>query len=224
MDRLRILLVSEQQRLLDALVEGVRLRWPSAEMLNTTDSSVALRRTRHYVPHLLVIDLSTAGALRWSLVADIRKLSDAPVIVFASGGQPIEPRRAAALRAYVFSRSPFSARLLLGLIDEIVPLVTAPATHHRAPRTSSSVGTRHARPAPGSYQALWRHTRAPASVAALVTLLALAILLVAAAGPQLAAKPVDSLCAFAPDELSDEFELVGLCPLQDDDDGPASFL
>ena len=210
----RVLLVSEQQRLLDALIEGCRIQWPLAEVASATDFETVVNVASHPLPDLVVVDLSSVQPNRWCLIRALRSVLAAPIVVFASDGDILDKARGAEVSASVYSRRPFSARSLLKFSDQVYQHALATPVLNRHAALGPALGSA-VRQQTGSHTT---RRRMPASLAAaaLITL-TLLILLTFAQVPGLARVRTDVLCSMAPDDVQDDLEYIGWCPSDDVD-------
>jgi DNA-binding response OmpR family regulator len=109
----RIVLTTAEQRLMDALVAAFRPQWPDAEILMASDAESGLLLVRDRQPALVVLDADAGDRRDSDVLADIRRASDAPVILLTAGGRWSEESRASNIGRNVRLPKPFSVRALI---------------------------------------------------------------------------------------------------------------
>ena len=112
-------MISDEQRLLDALVAAFRIRWPEVELLGVWDATAAVQLAVERNPELVVLDADLSRHTGLDVLADIRHVSNAAIVLLTSGRLSDESRGLAG-DADLRLAKPFSTRALIGFARHVL--------------------------------------------------------------------------------------------------------
>jgi two-component system, OmpR family, response regulator VicR len=116
----KIVLIDDEQRLLDALVTTFRFRWPEADILTATDGETGLWLALEHSPDLVILDVGLPDRSGFDVLADIRRTSDVPVIVLTAAKDETDHVRGLELGADDYLNKPFGNMALLAHIKAVL--------------------------------------------------------------------------------------------------------
>jgi DNA-binding response OmpR family regulator len=123
----RIVVIDDDQRLLDALVTTFKFRWPDSEVLTATsgDSGLDLivgngAAAAHAPTDLVVLDLGLPDRTGFDVLIDIRRTSDVPVVLLTAAKEEVDHVRGLSLGADDYLTKPFSGMTLLAHINAVL--------------------------------------------------------------------------------------------------------
>jgi DNA-binding response OmpR family regulator len=109
----RVLLISDQQRLIDAFVTALRSRWPEAEIQTAWNAATGVQLVVGCTPELVVLDADLPDRHGADVLTDIRRSSDVPVVLLTDGGRWSDESRAQGIEANLRLPKPFSMEALM---------------------------------------------------------------------------------------------------------------
>jgi two-component system, NarL family, nitrate/nitrite response regulator NarL len=126
----RVLIVDDSAIIRDRLAVLVG-EWPGAQLMEASDADEALAVARRIRPDLVLLDLHMPGKSGLAVIADLKALSPAPVVVVLTN-QPTEShrRRCIANGADFFFDKAFD-------FSSVLQTVAGPTSHELASDTSS---------------------------------------------------------------------------------------
>jgi len=116
----KILLVDDDQRLLDALVTAFRFRWPEAEVFTARDAETGLWLALKRAPDVVVLDVGLPDRSGFDVLVDVRRVSDVPVILLTAAHAEMDHVRGLELGADEYLVRPFSHMPLLAHIKAVL--------------------------------------------------------------------------------------------------------
>jgi DNA-binding response OmpR family regulator len=148
----RILLISAEQRLLDALCAAFRSRWPDTELLIATDATTGLDLVAAAKPSLVVLDGDLKDCNVLAFLADSGRLMGVPVVLLVGEGRLSESSRGAGTKAFAHLHKPFRIPALLALADRVLEQAYGSSGHPSSSDGGGAVamviGTRTGPPVP----------------------------------------------------------------------------
>jgi DNA-binding response OmpR family regulator len=119
-DAPRVLLISDQQRLLDVLVTALRSRWPEAEIQTAWNAATGVQLVVDWRPGLVVLDADLPDRNGFDALIEIRCLSDVPVVLLTGGGRWSDASRARGVEDAFRLHKPFSMGTLIGFARRVL--------------------------------------------------------------------------------------------------------
>jgi DNA-binding response OmpR family regulator len=116
----RVLLVDDDEEMVDAITRGFRLEWPSCAIGTAFDGEAGLRAFAAQNPDMVVLDLNMPNLNGFELVAEIRRLSDVPIIMLSSRPTEDNHIRGLDLGADDYILKPFSIPTLLARVRALL--------------------------------------------------------------------------------------------------------
>jgi DNA-binding response OmpR family regulator len=117
---MKILLVEDEQRLLDALTVGFQFQWADAVVLAAHDGEQALELFYAQTPDVVVLDVGLPGKSGFEVLQEIRRVSDVPVIMLTARGKETDHVRGLELGADDYLVKPFSQLALMAHVKAVL--------------------------------------------------------------------------------------------------------
>jgi DNA-binding response OmpR family regulator len=116
----KILVVDDEQRLLDALTVGFQFQWQDATVLAAHDGEEGLRLFDAHDPDVVVLDVGLPGISGFEVLRKIRQVSDVPVIMLTAAADEMDHVRGLELGADDYLVKPFSRIALMAHIKAVL--------------------------------------------------------------------------------------------------------
>jgi DNA-binding response OmpR family regulator len=116
----KVVLIDDEQRLLDALVTTFRFRWPEADILTAIDGETGLWLALESSPDVVVLDVALPDRSGFDVLADIRRASDVPVVVLTAAKDETDQVRGLELGADDYLNKPFGSMAFLAHIAAVL--------------------------------------------------------------------------------------------------------
>jgi DNA-binding response OmpR family regulator len=116
----KIVLIDDEQRLLDALVTTFRFRWPEADILTAIDGETGLWLALESSPDVVILDVGLPDRSGFDVLADIRRVSDVPVVLLTAAKDETDQVRGLELGGDDYLNKPFGSMALLAHIAAVL--------------------------------------------------------------------------------------------------------
>ncbi len=116
---MKFLLVEDSQEIIDAVSLCIRLRWPTANVVSTSEGKKGVELTERESPDLLILDIGLPDMGGLEVLRSVRSFSDVPVMMLTARGQDVEIARFLEEGADDYVVKPFSHVELMGRIQAI---------------------------------------------------------------------------------------------------------
>jgi two-component system KDP operon response regulator KdpE len=130
----RVLIVDDEPHLLHAV--QLYLEDEGFTLLTASDGQEALRKVREQLPDAVVMDVQMPGMDGFETLQELRKVSNAPVVMLTVRGEEADKVRGLRLGADDYLTKPFSQRELVERIRAVLRRAEMPAA---VPRTEIKV-------------------------------------------------------------------------------------
>jgi two-component system KDP operon response regulator KdpE len=124
---MRIVLIDDDQRLLDALVTAFKFCWPGAEVLTATDGETGLdlmspegESSAECPADIVVLDVGLPDRSGFAVLADIRRMSDVPVVLLTAAKEEADQVRGLEMGADDYVTKPFNTMMLLAHVKAVL--------------------------------------------------------------------------------------------------------
>ena len=117
---MKILVVDDDPQILDAVTIGFQLQWQDATVIPATDSQTGLQRFYEHDPDVVVLDVTMPGRNGFEVLAEIRRISDVPVIMLTARSEEIDQVRGLEAGADDYVVKPFSHLALLARVKAVL--------------------------------------------------------------------------------------------------------
>jgi DNA-binding response OmpR family regulator len=117
---MKILIVDDDQHILELLTIGFQLQWQEAEVITATDGEAGLRAFYEHVPEVVVLDVAMPNKNGFEVLREIRRVSDAPVLMLTARGEELDQVRGLQEGADDYIVKPFSPLTLLARIKAVL--------------------------------------------------------------------------------------------------------
>jgi DNA-binding response OmpR family regulator len=129
----KILIVDDDPGILDALTVGFQLHWQDATVIPARDGEAGLRAFYDREPDVVVLDVSMPGRSGFDVLKEIRRVSDAPVIMLTARGEEVDQVRGLELGADDYVVKPFSHMALLARVKAVLRRAEMPQPNNSLP-------------------------------------------------------------------------------------------
>jgi DNA-binding response OmpR family regulator len=117
---MRILIIDDDPRILDALTVGFTFHWPESTVVPASSGEAGLRAFNEHHADIVVLDVMMPGKGGFEVLQEIRKVSDVPVIFLTARGEDHEQVRGLELGADDYVVKPFNYLTLLARITAVL--------------------------------------------------------------------------------------------------------
>jgi DNA-binding response OmpR family regulator len=117
---MKILVVDDDPQILDAVTIGFQLQWQDATVIPATDGQTGLQRFYEHDPDVVVLDVTMPGRNGFDVLAEIRRISDVPVIMLTARSEEIDQVRGLEAGADDYVVKPFSHLALLARVKAVL--------------------------------------------------------------------------------------------------------
>jgi two-component system KDP operon response regulator KdpE len=129
----KILVVDDEQRLLDALTVGFQFQWQDATVLAAHDGEQGLELFFEHSPDVVVLDVGLPGISGFEVLRRIRQTSDVPVVMLTAAADETDHVRGLELGADDYLVKPFSHLALMAHIKAVLRRVDLPPPARAVP-------------------------------------------------------------------------------------------
>lgn len=117
---MKILVVDDDPQILDAVTIGFQLQWQDATVIPATDGQTGLQRFYEHDPDVVVLDVTMPNKNGFEVLAEIRRISDVPVIMLTARSEEIDQVRGLEAGADDYVVKPFSHLALLARVKAVL--------------------------------------------------------------------------------------------------------
>ncbi|HEX8967324.1 MAG TPA: response regulator transcription factor [Chloroflexota bacterium] len=117
---MKLLIVDDDPGLLEALETGLTLQWQDVAVITATDGESGLRAFSEHEPDAVLLDVALPGRSGFDVLRDIRRVSDAPVLMLTGRAEDIDQVRGLELGADDYVAKPFSFLALVARIKAVL--------------------------------------------------------------------------------------------------------
>jgi len=124
---MKILIIDDDPRTLDALSVGIPLQWQGAEILTARDGEEGIEMFFEQDPDLVLLDVTLPRKNGFEILQTIRRVSDAPVIMLTARGEELDQVRGLELGADDYVVKPFGHLSLLARMKAVLRRADLPS-------------------------------------------------------------------------------------------------
>jgi DNA-binding response OmpR family regulator len=117
---MKILVADDDPHILDAVAVGFQFQWQDCEVLTATDGEAAVDAFFAHQPDVVVLDVNMPRKNGFEVLRDIRRVSDAPVLMLTARGEEADQVRGLELGADDYVVKPFSHLALLARVRAVL--------------------------------------------------------------------------------------------------------
>jgi two-component system KDP operon response regulator KdpE len=129
----KILIVDDEQRLLDALTAGFQFQWQDAQVFTAATGSDGLEAFFDETPDVVVLDVGLPDRSGFDVLKEIRRVSDVPVVMLTAAADEMDHVRGLQLGADDYLVKPFSGIALMAHIQAVLRRAELPPPISAAP-------------------------------------------------------------------------------------------
>ncbi|HEX2914951.1 MAG TPA: response regulator transcription factor [Chloroflexia bacterium] len=142
---MRILVVDDDRNIVEAVSIGFQLQWQEVEVLTAYDGETGLKLFYDQNPDIILLDVMMPKRDGFSVLNEIRKISDVPVIMLTARGDEMDKVKGLEAGADDYITKPFSHLELFARIKAVLRRAEMPPPVSSAPSfTSGSVSVNFA--------------------------------------------------------------------------------
>jgi two-component system, OmpR family, alkaline phosphatase synthesis response regulator PhoP len=140
---MKILIVDDEQRLLDALSIGFQFQWQDAVVLTAHNGDEGLRMFYEHNPDVVLLDVGMPGMSGFEVLQEIRRVSDVPVIMLTAAGDEMDHVHGLELGADDYLVKPFSRIALMAHVKAVLRRAQLPPPAEALPDFAAGNLTMH---------------------------------------------------------------------------------
>jgi DNA-binding response OmpR family regulator len=117
---MKILIVDDDPHILDAVSVGFQFQWQDSTVITASDGDLGLQAFYQHDPDVVVLDVSMPKKDGFTVLQEIRRISDVPVIILTARGEETDQVRGLELGADDYVVKPFSHLALMARIKAVL--------------------------------------------------------------------------------------------------------
>jgi DNA-binding response OmpR family regulator len=117
---MKVLIVDDDPRTLDALTVGLQLQWQDCEVLTATGGDAGEQAFFDHLPDVVLLEPALADRSGYDLLRAIRRVSDAPVLIVSARGEETDQVKGLELGADDYVTKPFDFEELQARIRAVL--------------------------------------------------------------------------------------------------------
>jgi two-component system KDP operon response regulator KdpE len=130
---MKVLVIDDDPRMLEALQVGIQLQWQDAEVLTASDGARGLGLFFSDDPDIVLLDVLMPRMSGFEVLQTIRRVSSTPVIMLTARGEDVDQARGLELGADDYVVKPFSYLTLMARIKAALRRAELPPPIHALP-------------------------------------------------------------------------------------------
>lgn len=131
---MKILIVDDDKNIVESIAIGFQLQWQEVNVITAHDGEDGLNKFYDENPDIVLLDVMMPKRDGYSLLAEIRKISDVPVIMLTARGDELAKVKGLELGADDYITKPFGhlelfarVKAVLRRTEMVSPVTTAPS-------------------------------------------------------------------------------------------------
>ncbi len=117
---MKILVVDDDPQLREALSVGLQLQWQDIDVVTAEDGEAGLNAFFQHEPDVVLLDIGLPRLSGFDVLREVRRVSDAPVIMLSARGEETDQVRGLELGADDYITKPFGHLALLARIRAVL--------------------------------------------------------------------------------------------------------
>ena len=130
---MKILIIDDEQRLLDALAATFQFQWRDAEVLLATSAEEGLDQFFDNMPDVVILDVGLPDRSGLDVLRDIRRVADTPVVILTAAGEESDQVKGLRGGADDYLVKPFMPLALMAHIEAVLRRAELPPPESAAP-------------------------------------------------------------------------------------------
>lgn len=126
---MKILVVDDDDNILRAVSIGLQFQWQDAEVITARDGDSALKIFFDQAPDIILLDINLPLLSGFSVLQEIRRVSEVPVILLTARTDDVDLVRGLSLGASDYVTKPFGHLALLARIKAVMRRTALAPTH-----------------------------------------------------------------------------------------------
>ncbi len=136
-DRVKVLVVDDHQKIVDAVTLCLKLRWPSAKVVAAYDGASGLHMVESENPDIVILDVGLPEMDGLQVLEKVRRFSQVPIIMLTVRDQDTDIARALRLGADDYVTKPFSHVEFLARVEALLRRVAGKRMSDQAPASDA---------------------------------------------------------------------------------------
>ena len=130
---MKILIVDDDKNIVEAITIGFQLQWQDVTVITASDGDKGLAAFYEHNPDVILLDIMMPYKDGFSVLKEIRQISDVPVIMLTARGEELDKVKGLELGADDYLTKPFSHLELFARIRAVLRRAEMPAPVKAAP-------------------------------------------------------------------------------------------
>ncbi len=130
---MKILIIDDDKNIVESIAIGFQLQWQEVTVLTAFDGEAGLEMFYEQTPDIVLLDLMMPKRDGYAVLAEIRKLSDVPVIMLTARGDELAKVKGLEMGADDYITKPFGHLELFARIKAVLRRAEMPAPITNAP-------------------------------------------------------------------------------------------
>ncbi len=130
---MKILVIDDDKNIVEAIQIGFQLQWQEVEVVSAGDGDQGLKMFYEENPDLILLDIMMPYKDGYSVLKEIRRTNDVPIIMLSARGEELDKVKGLELGADDYLTKPFSHLELFARIKAVLRRLMMPSPANMAP-------------------------------------------------------------------------------------------
>lgn len=130
---MKILVIDDDKNIVEAIQIGFQLQWQEVEVVSAYDGEQGLKMFYEANPDLILLDIMMPYKDGYSVLKEIRRTNDVPIIMLSARGEELDKVKGLELGADDYLTKPFSHLELFARIKAVMRRLLMPSPANVAP-------------------------------------------------------------------------------------------
>ena len=130
---MKILVIDDDKNIVEAIQIGFQLQWQEVEVISASDGEQGLKMFYETNPDLILLDVMMPYKDGYSVLKEIRRTNDVPIIMLSARGEELDKVKGLELGADDYLTKPFSRLELFARIKAVLRRLLMPSPANISP-------------------------------------------------------------------------------------------
>jgi DNA-binding response OmpR family regulator len=130
---MKILVIDDDKNIVEAIQIGFQLQWQEVEVISASDGEQGLKMFYETNPDLILLDVMMPYKDGYSVLKEIRRTNDVPIIMLSARGEELDKVKGLELGADDYLTKPFSHLELFARIKAVLRRLLMPSPANISP-------------------------------------------------------------------------------------------
>jgi DNA-binding response OmpR family regulator len=130
---MKILVIDDDKNIVEAIQIGFQLQWQEVEVVSAVDGEQGIKMFYEENPDLILLDVMMPYKDGYSVLKEIRRTNDVPIIMLSARGEELDKVKGLELGADDYLTKPFSHLELFARIKAVLRRLMMPSPANIAP-------------------------------------------------------------------------------------------